>query len=145
MKLVAALLLLAANAGAASISSGVCPDGQTWQIVGQYTTNPPRDVWGCSANQIKSITASVPFDENGRSVPSSVMEPCGTNTLLNCEKGEVAGTVYKIMEPPKEPAVVWCRMVETFDEPPNDRRPNQIGYWYEICGREDGSVFWRKK
>lgn len=72
----------------------------------------------------KEFTASVSFDENGRSVDTST-EAWHQFGPRSYEK--------------KEPAVVWCEPVI------HDHGNNTFTFPREICGREDGSVFWRQK
>jgi hypothetical protein len=80
---------------------------------------------GCmlSTETVSGITASVAFDENGRSVD--------TGTVYDMEFFDPL--TKQSMPMKKEPAVVWCWPLFQYQ---SDK---------EICGRDDGSVFWRTK
>jgi hypothetical protein len=90
---------------------------------------------GCmlSTETVSGITASVTFDENGRSVDYIKPEKPGVVTLKDGRKVDLT----------KEPAVVWCEGVQSTGAWIRD----SYREWYtkEICGMSDGTVRWRKK
>jgi hypothetical protein len=97
------------------------------------------------------ITASVSFDENGKSVPLSKYDgPVTLSAQWDGEKGEAAGTnTYHLDAKPltmKEPAVEWCGDLPKFYLTPRGFIvENQQGKYIEIGLREDGVLIWRRK
>jgi hypothetical protein len=94
----------------------------------------------------KSFTASVLFDENGKSVPvkSTVtwpaQEPKKGEVLLPLSDGS-----FKWVQQ-KEPAVEWCENFGTLQQVYNKKWELIDQYHlYELCGMSDHSVIWRRK
>jgi hypothetical protein len=93
---------------------------------------------GCmlSTETVSGITASVAFDENGRSVD--------TGTVYDMEFFDPL--TKQSMPMKKEPAVEWCENFGTLQQVYNEKWELIEQYHlYELCGMSDHSVIWRRK
>lgn len=102
----------------------------------------------CAETITKDFAASASFDENGRSVDAVLP---GLHVVENQFANRQS---IQIMPPVKEPAVVWCHDLIYLSTITVAWLPDTYVYGggdvlgfksQEICGREDGSVFWQER
>jgi hypothetical protein len=88
------------------------------------------------------ITASVSFDENGKSITPAKGDATETPFIISGQTLQLETTTYAM----KEPAVEWCENFGTLQQVYNKKWELIDQYHlYELCGMSDHSVIWRRK